>query len=999
MQKFSRLVSLHPGPSLAAMPDHVNDDEAESVLANWTALWHPQIIAAAGSIPVWHPAEWTFTTSRQQADWELEQSNAGDYWRDDFRYDDSDGTGEEEPDQFNQEVFDESWSEAVIAISSAASPLLQDGFLAAAGDRKSTLIVGANDRIGVLNQLGVDPTGDNEDLSRDFFALGYALMQTQLMTLRLRESTNLDMALLGEIAVGAARASIDGDKENARVGISRCFDLLAGEKNDYYPVVPDLIDIVLLAETTVGASLTRQLNQNHPVSFQMTGAVARKIAADSPNNARPIRERIEQATASVCGGSEHELPISLLGTETFIRQLLRSRETHQEIWGGPVDVFLRRRGGLSQAMPRLLEQTGFRGAVHASLDGTPIPDGTMGAIRWAGADGGSILALTETPIDASEHSPFLDLGVRIGQQLDSSHMASMLFAHWPDRMSDSFQDCLRTTRYGTVLGKLKTLGDYFESAYDPGYDEPLPPEEYGSRLLEELLAAKSPRPVSAFVQYWNASAQLQQCQSLIVMIACDETQADQNHPYTQWADTIEQLAHDIDNNTLNLDREINHAAIKQRLAELTGVLTHAYSGSTDDSSATMLINATGSPRTMRGQWTGSGSGTHATTEPLVMIDARGDDRHGVATVPAMGQLSLGNFSDSPGSLAKDPFVDEANVLRNEFFSVNIDRDSGAIRSVNLHSQRGNLFSQQLAIRIPKSSETNASPRYTTMVCQSSETKRTSKLSSEITSRGQLMDGDAALANFEWTIRVTRGIRTIDVSATVTPLVQFDGSPGHYLCVRSAWPDEVSQLFRIRHGVREFVSEQLFESPELIEIVNHQHSISLFSQGLPFHRRASRKKLDTILMIGAEQERSFRWSIGVDVESPARSARHAMLPSLLIHGSKRSLHQPDWLFHIANRNIMATWWEPVWTVDCRCIGVSVRLQETRGRSGLLKIYSTRKIESAERVNFLGELIEPVKLLPEHPDMVATPFAGNELFQLKILFLNDAAKPADDNGPIV
>ncbi len=54
--KFDELLILLPCHSLDDFPTHLKPAEAEGLLACWSAMWHPRLIAATGKIPGWRPA-------------------------------------------------------------------------------------------------------------------------------------------------------------------------------------------------------------------------------------------------------------------------------------------------------------------------------------------------------------------------------------------------------------------------------------------------------------------------------------------------------------------------------------------------------------------------------------------------------------------------------------------------------------------------------------------------------------------------------------------------------------------------------------------------------------------------------------------------------------------------------------------------------------------------------------------------------------------------------
>ena len=74
-------------------------------------------------------------------------------------------------------------------------------------------------------------------------------------------------------------------------------------------------------------------------------------------------------------------------------------------------VFVRRRFGLSNRIPSLLESFEFAGAIHATFDEGFFPEGSHPHINWEGVDGEAILAVGRTPLSAESPDAFLNLGV------------------------------------------------------------------------------------------------------------------------------------------------------------------------------------------------------------------------------------------------------------------------------------------------------------------------------------------------------------------------------------------------------------------------------------------------------------------------------------------------------------------------------------------------------------------------------------------------------------
>src|SRR5688572_8823616 len=51
--KYQELILLLPCHSLEDFPTYHEGDDANSLLASWSALWHPELLAATGQAPKW----------------------------------------------------------------------------------------------------------------------------------------------------------------------------------------------------------------------------------------------------------------------------------------------------------------------------------------------------------------------------------------------------------------------------------------------------------------------------------------------------------------------------------------------------------------------------------------------------------------------------------------------------------------------------------------------------------------------------------------------------------------------------------------------------------------------------------------------------------------------------------------------------------------------------------------------------------------------------------
>ena len=76
--------------------------------------------------------------------------------------------------------------------------------------------------------------------------------------------------------------------------------------------------------------------------------------------------------------------------------------------------------------------------------------------------------LARVPCDAAKSETFLGLSRKMADTMDSDHVATLTFAHWPSAVSPWYDDLRRIARLSPVLGKFMLLDDYFSHTDMPG---------------------------------------------------------------------------------------------------------------------------------------------------------------------------------------------------------------------------------------------------------------------------------------------------------------------------------------------------------------------------------------------------------------------------------------------------------------------------------------------------------------------------------------------------
>ena len=408
MPSFTNLVIALPCDDFEDFPAEQRGPNAKNLLACWTGLWHPALIKQTNSVPEIQ------STAETAGFWQSADVQAP----------------------------------LIIIPDISADKLDSATLMGWTANCDALVIEELTDRRQIIEQAAFNSEDLNhwkdsvaEEIVNDFYALGYAYLQTMLMSLQLRYSTNLDRVDFDAKVVAAAEAAIAGDQQQTSDKLFACFDTLLEEKNSYYPVEPHICELLLTHPNTLGSSLTKQLESSDaPISILISGQDARKLANKNQPTVEVIKQRIEAKKLSLVGGLDVELDDNLVSGQTVANQLATGRESFRDVFGSPPNVFARRSFGLNPTTPSLLNSFGFEGAIHANFSNGTIPSLGSGAMRWTSDSDEHILAISELPMDAADSGTFLNLGVELGEMIDAAHSATALLTHWPNKACQSLDD-------------------------------------------------------------------------------------------------------------------------------------------------------------------------------------------------------------------------------------------------------------------------------------------------------------------------------------------------------------------------------------------------------------------------------------------------------------------------------------------------------------------------------------------------------------------------------
>lgn len=926
--QYQELLVLLPSHSLEDFPTQHEGDDAQSLLASWSALWHPAFIASAGVAPSWRRVD------------DPPQELAG----------------------------------RLITVPTVAASRLPTGYAQRVKESGGLLIRKTTDRREIVQQglaaLDTPPT-IAEELVADFLALGYAFLVVQLLTRQTRYTTNLDEPFFFGQVVAAAQALAAGDEATGREKLSVAFNLLAEEREHFFPVEAYLVDLTLVAATTLGKSLQSELGRDTPLNLLLPADVLDDLATKEPTTLAALKASLAAGKVGLIGGGlERRWP--LVGPESVRDDLRAGLARFQSVLGTRPKIFGRTRFGLTPHLPSLLAQWGFTGALHINFEDGGVPDGNQSRVRWESLDDRAISAIARPPLDAAAPQTFLQLSSKLGEAFDSEQSATLSLAHWPGQGCDWLDDLRRTARYCRALGMFITLDEYFATTGEPGQLERFHVDRYKSPYLKQAIIRKQEDPLTTSVRYWNRATTLtaaQTCDTLAALISGKSS----------LGAALPDAVHE------ETTTEISAQESAERLAT---ALTGKPPVSADRADGFLVLNPLPYVRRIGAEIPGLAQ-TSTIAKPLYAAGEAAGRQHVVVDVPPLGFVYLPQPKSSAKS--KDRLLVEDNVLRNEYFEAVINPITGALSAVREYNSRGNRLSQQLALRTPgprgKPGDVYRDPDETAVYSVPAADKVTTTIATaalgEVVVQGRLMDlSGRKLAGYQQTFRIWRGVRVLEIEIELDPLDEPKADPWNsYYCCRWAWADPSAELFRTVNLTRQSCGIKRFEAPNYVELLDGKHSTTILTGGLPFHRRHEDRMFDTLLLTRGERGRKFRVGIGIDLTHPLQAATAFQTPTLVVPTACPPASGTfGWLLQAETKNIAATHWSAV-TEGSTVKGFRVRLLETEGRGANFKLSAFRQIRAARRIGPDGAVQGD---LPIEGGAVRISLAGHEWVEVEAIW---------------
>ncbi len=958
MTELKRSVFVIPSSTLEDLPPRMGNELAADFLGAWTSQWDPRILSSMATLPEWKKADGS----------SLDLSHALVLC----------------PDA-SQPKLDTPLREQLVSN--------QCSVIDSQSRSREEIVWALLQAVAESSGSSILPDGKAPLLVEDFYALGYAVLQIQILARKLRYSWNIDWIMFTEQVLSAARASLLHDLDETERWLQASFDSLSQERDRYCSQQAYLLDVVLLAPSTLGASLDRQLEAEHPLNVIATSPLIRDLKQKNDSAWTDLNRRLGDKSCSLVGGLASERPHVYLSSASIVRELARGLNSYIEQGVAPPKVFTRFLPGFLASYPIWLSQFGYMGSLLAAWSGGTIPDKDQAKIRWqASSDGKSIDTVMGHVLDASSSDSYVDLATKLSSQLDYHHIPTLVLAHWPGIQSVAWEDLQRVVARTPALGKFHTAEDYFASTTQPYSSDSFPsnafkvPVPTGVNEQQQLH-----RQLAGYEQLRNQAERLWSLHHLWSHVAHQHSKSEMaiTPEQAEISDLLADLDAWFDGDSYPLGLKDRIAACKLKLmkrierAVCAGPSpSQATSDSRSGERSYLIANPSNHPQRLF-LTDIAGSVDPASCSRIHASETHAGKSRVVIDVPSFGFVrfrtsqSAGGRSDSRSS-AKPSFwkrvagsrsgvAQKDWTLANEFMEIQIDPKRGHLRSVFISNKRGSHMSGMASlVRGPA----DAFRKWEDTDCIELTDVRlrvveTSPLLGIIEVVGSAANADGTVAKLTTRYSLWKGARWVEIAVSAENL--RSESMG---CVwRTAWQNESASISAWYQGVKGKLQGPFQGAVELIEIDDADHRICFAPVGLGSHRKSGNRFLISQLPIQTDGTVHSRFSVGLDWPRAYETAiDQCDTPWIIEEGSVPATAAPDqgaWLAQCNVANVNLAWDEasPAFDPNKMPGGESeswtgqradacLWLREMRGKFGSAKLSFFRNVRQAWRVDCQG-----------------------------------------------
>lgn len=918
MTTFSRCVFAVSTTSLDDVPSGQGSPLSLDYLIAWTSLWDPRILVSLGYVPEWRRSD--------TSGLDLEDAMVV--------------CPELSRDRIDQPLEERLRAGGNALIPSARRPrpevvaeivaTLAKRLSSAEPDSQSTAThpvhaTDAEPQQPVENKHLRHPT-EVPDLDcallEDFYAFGYAVMQVQVMARKLRYSFNLDWMIVSDQILNAARASIEGNREETDRWLAAAFDSISQERDRYCSQQGNVLELVLTTPSTVGASLSNQLQVERPITLYATTKTLQRCRDTNPEGWSQLVRRLSDGSISLAGGLRDEWMHGYLTEDGLVRAFQDGALDYASMGLDQPKTWMRFQSGITGNLPTIARQFGYVGAIIAAFNGGTIPEKEHAKVRWQSHnESPAIDCILGHVLDAADAESVLSLGAEMAKQLDYHQVPTMVLAHWPAQKNPAFDDLVRAMNRTPAIGKWIDANTYFATTSQPYWTDnygskefrnPLPSDashlnalhqrlvEYTRCIhrLERLAAANRlwdwvPRAKGAAAIQPASSADIAAIDTEIqkLLRECDEragaTHTSASDP-ARGADeagladsALSEIAQKIDALQSRVFASIRSRIPGTREFVVINPTSHPQRvflsnlpKEVDSASSTRIIAADAT--IIQSHEPSGPQGTSASMDAILDVPpfgfAKWRSKGGshASTTPSSSTTAPKTGWLSKVFGGRSAIAQNDGTLANEFMELQIDPVRGHLRSMYVANKRGNRLSGMVAIvphpldphhKLDDSSFLQLE-NVTWSIAENSKVRGTIEVQGTIRYPSGVTTSEATAAQTSRiSVRYTlwMGARWVDIE------VLGDDINLHrcYPVWRMVWASEAATIAAWQNGMPSKWGTPLQGTIELIEIDDAEHKIHFATGGLSFHRRLGANRLVSALPVRPTGRSHSRFALGMD----------------------------------------------------------------------------------------------------------------------------------------
>ena len=656
-----------------------------------------------------------------------------------------------------------------------------------------------------------------------------------------------------------------------------------------YPVTIHLLDVSFLDDAMLERGWPVGFDYGITTNFIAATATLEKLDAD---RLAQLRDAVQNDRAEVCGGCYLEREDPLLPIDSQLWNLRHGLDRAKELLGIDIRVYARKRFGYHPNLPLFLSSNGLTKALFLVFDeNSGLPNYSNVVVSWPSPDGKQVDAFARPPRYADSVETFFNLGHFWFKTTREDNAATLFLLHRDKPTAVWYRDLMELAKLAPLLGTWTTFSHYLGAVMPSEYPSMMTADDFHFDFLSERIAAKSDAPVSAFARHQRTRRRIDACWTYAAL----------NRSLSGVRDTLDidkelRAIEDQGEKKLTAPPELDD--LEKRIA--AALADRLQARGAPNQPGYMILNPCGFARRAALELDG---GAHPLPIGGVVktCQLEAGKLRTVIEIPALGfaWLPREGPAGTPPMSAKMRLGDQqTHSIRNEFFEIEVDPATGAMKAIRDHKTRMNRLGQMLVF--------NPGSR---MVASQIKVTSTGPALGEIISEGQLLgEKDQLLATFRQRLRAWLGRPLLEMRIEIIPQQPPAGYGWHaYFASRFAWRDERAALVRGLGGMGYVSKHPRPQTPDYLDIRTPPFTTTIFTAGLPFHQKQGGRMVDVILIPEGETATTFEMAIALDREVPMQTAWGYTSPLAIVPTTKGPPHigASGWLFHIDASNLLLT----------------------------------------------------------------------------------------------